>query len=92
MDDAGAGLDVVDVVAGEGSPCGYGQWEAGSGPVVEADSAVAQTGDSLFDGGGNGRVFERGWMNDQRDVQCSPEPVVGKSDGALNIVGDAGCI
>lgn len=87
--DAGAGLDVLRGMAGEGSPGGDHEAVADGGPVVDGDGAVAQGGDSFFDGFLDFAVSQGGGVDDESGVEGSPEGFVGEGHGLLEVDGDA---
>ncbi len=89
MDDACAGLDVVDGMSREGTPGGHAEGKAYACPVIDAYCAIAQVGNCSFYCGCYGRVFEGVGVDDDGSIERAPDLLVGEVDGAIDVFGDA---
>src|SRR5579884_3702595 len=88
MYDACPGLNIVDIMARKGAPRCRGQCIARASPIIDANRAVAEIGHCALYSSRYGRILERVGMDEQRDVERAPEPLVGEGCGARDIFRD----
>src|SRR6185312_11389392 len=86
---AGTGLDVVHGMSWVCAPGGCAEREADASPVVDANGAVAQLCYGALYRLGDLGIFERRGMDQDGGVERSPDFIIGKGNGALDIFDDA---
>src|SRR5207244_299073 len=82
----------VEVVTGEGSPGRGAQGEACTRPVIDAHGTVAQVCNCSFHSRSYRRILEGARMDEDGGVERSPDVLIGKGNGVVNVFGNVCCI
>src|SRR5215467_5459440 len=92
MYDARPGLDTVNCLSREGSPCRHTQGETYTGPVIDTHRAIAQIGNRPLYCSTDSRVFERVGVDDESGVECAPNLLIGEINGTVDVFSYTCCI
>src|SRR6266571_7594848 len=85
MDNAISRLDVVEVMSWERTPGSGAQGEACTRPVIDAHSTVAQVCNCSLHCCCDRRILERARMDKDGGIECSPDVLIGKGNGIVNV-------